>query len=122
MLDDLGETGLPEDIPLYLWHEVGHALIDPLVEKHWSSISKRLPIEAPSHYIKDIFSQAVSIRLFAQLGGQKAVIRHLNYEDPPERALLKPLTDKLLVYEKNPERYKTLEDFFPELVTSLPKK
>ena len=120
MLDDLRDAGLPEDIPLYIWHEVGHEIFEPLIEKHQKEIFKKLSDKDGGHYARDIISQAVSIRLFAKRGGEKAAARQLGFEDPPERALLTPLSKKLREYENHPEKYPTFADFFPVLLSALP--
>lgn len=124
LLDDLGTAGLPEDVPVTLWHELGHALIDPLCDKHWKKIEAKrgeniLPAEWEA-YAKDLFVQAVVVRLFARKNGEQAGLRQMSFEEEPERRHLEALTAALKRYEAGRKSYPTLADFFGEYVAALP--
>ncbi len=123
LLDDLDSGELPEDIPLRIWHETGHAVLDPLGNLHMKKIESGRPKDEPlktwAGDFKDLVTQAVTLRLFALSEGEESEARLLAYEDERDRAYLKPLLKRLKKYEKNRKKYPTLAEFYPEILTAL---
>ena len=135
-----GETN--GNIPVYLndritnnliWHEFSHSFVDPLCEKFSNVINKYSGLYEPisgsmaSQFYpnwevtaKEHIVRAVTCRLAAQKFGEDAAYL-LDYRNEFGHRFIyiKALTEKLKEYEKNRDRYKTFDDFFPELLTAF---
>ena len=135
-----GETS--GNIPIYknnrilnniIWHEFSHSFVGPLCDKYSNVINKyselyepisgamaaqfypNWDITANEHIVR-----AVTCRLAAEKYGEDAAYLLDFRADFGRRFIyIKALTEKLKEYEKDRDKYKTFDDFFPELLTAF---
>ena len=126
-----------EQTALYnlLWHEFGHSFANPAVDKQpYSSqlaalshlhepIKEHMRSQAYTEWIsvvREHLTSAVACRIAAQKFGEEYA--ELNFVRPGKGGgwiYFNPLIAALKEYEKNRDKYTTLEDFMPQIVAAL---
>jgi hypothetical protein len=127
------ESGLPffavnDQLEYMAWHEFGHSFTNPMVIAHIDEIapysSLFQPISAMMkqiHYpdwetcVAEHVVRAISVRLNYLKNGQEAGSRAVQYDRSKGFAYIEALCTKLEEYEKQRDKYPTLESFCPEL-------
>lgn len=129
---------MDEDMLRYLiWHEFSHSFINPLSQKpenkawlegysdNYSSISEKMKRQGYGEWINSVNEhviRAVTIRLTDLCYGEAAANELLENEKKKGFVYVEELCQKLEVYEKNRESYKTIDEFYPELIKVFEKK
>ncbi len=132
------------DIPVFsanrifnnlICHEFSHSFVNPLVENQIETINKSSALfdtikqsmksQAYSDWettVKEHIVRAVACRLAAKKYGEESS-NLIEYRNEVGRRFIYvvPLVAKLREYEQNRERYKTFNDFFPELLSVFTK-
>ena len=128
------------DIPSYsdnrkfdnlIWHEFGHSFINPIVEKYINEINKYSELYDPISSsmtsqaygnwlttVREHLTRATTCRLAAMRFGED--VAFLNYErsEIGHRFIyVSLLLEKLKEYERAEKRYKSFEEFFPQLIS-----
>lgn len=133
----IGPNGVKDGIPqfdkkniLFLgWHEFGHSFINPLTAKNSAEISKYSALYGP---IKEKMTSLAYTNWETCVNEHivRSVVARLNYikygEDTYQQVIsseksngffyIEPICKKLEQYEKNRDKYKTFEDFYPEII------
>jgi hypothetical protein len=119
-------------------HEFAHPLINPLTEKFSDLVKKycqayewlkkyKLP-NFQSGYgdwdecVNEHIVRAIAIYLAAKLGEKEYASKHLDYDMKIGYKYLPALLDKFQYYEKHRDIYKTINDFYPELIEVFAEK
>lgn len=130
----IDNDGIPvfstEFIQSLVWHEFSHSFINPLTEKYWSDIIKYNSLFKPissqmsamaygnwETCVNEHIVRAVTARLtYLQIGEDEgnSVIRN---ERINGFAYIEPLCERLELYEQNPDKWSSFEDFYPELIS-----
>lgn len=132
------------DIPVFsanrifnnlICHEFSHSFVNPLVEKHIETVNKSSALfdtikqsmnsQAYSDWettVKEHIVRAVACRLAAnKYGEESSNLTEYRSEVGHRFIYVIPLIAKLKEYEQNRKRYKTFDDFFPELLSVFTK-
>lgn len=115
-----------------VWHEFSHSFVNPITEKNYNEICKYSDLFYPMEEImkKQAYSswqtcvnehivRAVTIRLTELYEGKEKAKRLIKIEKSNGFFYIEPICSKLLEYEKNRDRYKTFEEFYPEIIELL---
>lgn len=113
-------------------HEFAHPLINPLTEKYSELVNKNSQAyEWLKKYKRPNFQsgygdwyecvnehivRAIAIHLAAKLGEIEYAAKHFDYDMGIGYKYLPALLDKFQYYEKHRDTYKTIDDFYPELI------
>lgn len=136
----IGPYKTEDQIPVYdgkeirelIWHEFSHSFINPLNESHKNEISRYSSLYEPikiimksSAYtnwetcVNEHLVRAVTTRLaYLKLGVNEGDAA-LQYEKKCGFIYIEELCNKLKVYEENRDQYKTLDDFYTEILKSF---
>jgi hypothetical protein len=116
------------DLAPTMWHELGHGLFDPYAEMFDPEIAAREPEGfAPQdcygswkQCVKEHVVRAVVIRLLEKSRGQTAAKVQLNcfWEFP----YLAEMVEELKKYEQDRKRWSTVGEFYPNLLSVIPKR
>ncbi len=136
----IGPFKVENKVPVYdgkeirglVWHEFSHSFINPLNERHKKELARYSSLYLP---VKEIMSaqaypnweicvnehlvRAVSTRLTYLKLGKKEGDAALRSEKGSGFIYIEALCSKLEEYEKNRDLYKTLDDFYPEILKSF---
>lgn len=136
----IGPYKTENQVPIYdwneirglVWHEFSHSFINPLTEKYSNEIRRYSSLYLP---VKDIMSsqaytnwetcvnehlvRAVTTRLAYLSLGKTEGDKALRYEKGNGFIYMDELCKKLEEYEKQSDTYKTLEDFYPEILKTF---
>jgi hypothetical protein len=133
-----GPIATDNDIPLFgdkdgfkqlAWHEFGHSFVNPLTERYQNEVSKSVKLYSPiankmqqQSYtnwltcVNEHINRAVTCRLIYLYDGEKAYRKAITREKHNGFFYIEALDKKLQVYERNRDKYKSFDSFFPELV------
>lgn len=121
------------------WHEFGHSFVNPLTEKHLSEFTpnKRLmsalyergylkgaegyaagidPDLLRRECIDEHVNRAIDARITLMHVSQEAANMQLRSDAVNGFLFVRPIYDLLARYESNRDKYKTIEDFYPEII------
>jgi hypothetical protein len=130
-------SGIPiyskKELESLIWHEFGHSFTNPLIDKYWkdledlehllSSISESMSQQAYRSWrtvLYEHLTRALTCRFSADKYGE--LYTSLNQEkiELGRRFIyVKPIIEALKDYEKNRERYPTLDSFMPRIIERL---
>ena len=115
-----------------LYHEAGHSFVNPLADKYnhllMRYVSLYLPLKdamCPWGYLNwkvalnEHVLRAQNCRLRRLLMGEKADEEQLEREESQGFCNIRALDIKLAEYEEHRDRYSSLDDFYPVLLTTL---
>ncbi|OPJ64797.1 hypothetical protein CLORY_03060 [Clostridium oryzae] len=119
-------------------HEFVHPLINPLTEKfselvnkyqkayEWLKLYKQPDFQSGygdwAECVNEHVVRAIAIYLARKLGEKEYAAKHLEYDMKIRYMYLPALLDKFQYYEKHRDIYKTIDDFYPELVKVFAEK
>lgn len=126
--DFMGIPYTPEDCSIMLLHEFGHSYVNPLTEKYIDKVNEykilfepikedmtRMAYPAWKYCVNEHISSAVSYRILASSIGEDKVNEYMKYRES-KFIYIEPLYNKLKEYENNRDKYKTFDEFYPELL------
>lgn len=132
VVDGVPDFGTVERLDPLITHEFAHSIMNPLVARHRPAVAARAQLHAPireamlrqgygewdqvvyEHVIRAITVRLTTIRR-GEAAGQAALQEELNRGFSHLPALLRRLEQ----YERSRNRYPTIADFFPELLTAF---
>ncbi|HEX9934485.1 MAG TPA: DUF4932 domain-containing protein, partial [bacterium] len=113
-------------------HEFGHFMIDPVVESHAADLERSAPLWVPikramenqgyadwKTSVGEHVVRAVSVRLTYRMENEYAGRNALNSERILQFRYIEPISNRLKEYEDKRKRYKSIRNFFPEIVRTL---
>jgi len=118
------------------WHEIAHTVIDEITQSHRTEL---LPLASlyglmtglaknkyvgPAgwlHMVDEHVIRAITSRLAAREEGEESGLAELAMEKKDGFALIGPVYESLLEYEKDRARYPTIRHFYPRIVETLTK-
>lgn len=115
-----------------LLHEWGHSFVNPVVAENRSLVmeyeslldaiqeemTEQAYVEWEVTLVEHVLRAATARIVLATFGGSEAET-HLTYSEARGFKYIRPLYERLAVYEANRELYPTFADFFPELMKAL---
>ncbi|NIP42652.1 MAG: DUF4932 domain-containing protein [candidate division Zixibacteria bacterium] len=129
------DTGIPhfgteKDFKYLAWHEFGHSFVNPLTSKYEEQVEKYSKLIGPIEnqmasraypswpvIVNEHVVRAVTTRLAFIYDGDKEGRRALNSERGNGFIYIYKLVDKLEEYENNRDKWPSLDDFYPELLS-----
>jgi hypothetical protein len=117
-----------ERFPSALWHQLAHGLLDSRVEAARADLDRRTDGRKEPCFgewqqcVKENLVRAVTARLLELNVSSKAAKRFLHNGDQDLYPRMPQLLDALRVYEKNRDKYPTLDSFLPTLFQAFPDK
>ena len=133
-----GPTGVKDGFPVFgsresikhlAWHEFGHSFVNPPWEKYQKELAKYSSLHDPiaskmqkqaygnwSVCVNEHIVRAVEVRLTYEADGKRAADKVLRAQKKKGFAYIEALCRKLEEYEKQRDKYPTLESFYPEIV------
>lgn len=119
-------------------HEFAHPLINPLTEKFNDLVNEHIKTyewlqkykqpNFQSGYgdwdecVNEHIVRAIAIYLAEKLGQKEYALKHLKYDMKIGYRYLPALLEKFRHYEKHRDIYKTIDDFYPELIKVFSEK
>jgi uncharacterized protein DUF4932 len=116
------------------WHEIAHTVVDEITQSHRAALLPLAPLYAlmtglaknkyqgPAgwlHMVDEHVIRAITSRLAALHMSEAAGREALSLEKRDGFALVGPVYETLLEYEKDRARYPTIRDFYPRIVETL---
>lgn len=129
--------GFDEKMIRYLiWHEFSHSFINPLSDLYSDEINKYADnydaiagnMERQGYNttlinsINEYIIKAITVRLTYLNYGEEQAKAVLDEEIGTGFVYMYDLVEKLEIYENNREKYKTIEEFYPELIKVFEKR
>jgi predicted DNA-binding protein YlxM (UPF0122 family) len=135
-----GPHGLQGRFPVFnkdrlrylVFHEFGHSFVNPLVHEHMNQINKYKHLFS---YMKEDMAKLTypnwEVTVFEHIvrAGETLLLEIAGFKDQSQRAyqrsinsgfvMLPQFRDKMVLYQKNREKYPTFRSFFPELLEVL---
>jgi hypothetical protein len=130
-----GPDSIAGDVPVIsgvrniCWHEFGHSFVNPIAEQYLPELRDYSalfdPIAGSMHcggydnlegYVYEHVLRAVNIRLIAIHLGEEKAKEALQGNRSMGFVYVETLAEKLKQYETQRDKYRTFEDFFPQLV------
>lgn len=129
----LGPTRIDKNTPIFSsnisWHEFGHSFVNPLSEKNQDEVNKYQKLYTPLAVqmksqaypnwltcVNEHVDRAVTCRLIYRNDGEAVYEKAVSSEKINGFLYIDALLEALEKYEKNRDRYKTFEDFYPEII------
>ena len=133
-------NGLPdfnlrvEEMTHTAWHEIAHTVVDEITQSHRAELLPLAPLyglmtglaknkyQGPAgwlHMVDEHVIRAITSRLAAIHLSEAEGAEALAQEKRDGFALIGPVHEKLLEYEKDRARYPTIRDFYPRIVETL---
>jgi hypothetical protein len=133
----IGPNGVKDGVPQFNeeniihlgWHEFGHSFINPLTRKNINEINKYSKLFDPIRNImtsqaygeweicvNEHINRAVVARINYIKFGEETYNLILNNERANGFFYIDAICEKLELYENSRDKYKTFEDFYPELI------
>jgi hypothetical protein len=118
------------------WHEIAHTVIDSITQEHRAELLPLAPLyglmtglaknkyQGPAgwlHMVDEHVIRAITSRLAAITEGEASGLAELAMEKKDGFALIGPVYETLLEYEKDRARYPTIRHFYPRIVETLSK-
>ncbi|MBQ5720196.1 MAG: DUF4932 domain-containing protein [Alistipes sp.] len=116
----------------HIVHEFSHPFCNPLIDAHWNSIARKvnevfykvsdiLEQSYPDayHLIKECLVRASVIRYMISHNNQGLANQRLALEESRGFLFVRPIVKALEKREKEADKYPTLADFMPEIVTAI---
>ncbi len=131
------ENGMPdfgaaERLEPLLTHEFAHSVINPLTDRHSAEVTAKAALFPPlaakmkengydtwNQTVYEHVIRAITVRLTTLSRGEAAGKAAMDEEVKRGFVYVPPLVQKLIVYEGNREQYRTIREFYPELLAAL---
>ncbi len=134
----MAPRGSKENIPMFrndiLFHELSHSYINPLTDKYYDKVwlyedlfnpvSSRMNKMAYGTWettVNEHLVRAADIIMSEKAFGKMSTFSRIQEEIANGFIYIEPIIKSLREYESNREKYKTLEEFYPELIDSFSK-
>jgi hypothetical protein len=123
-----------DELAFTAWHEIAHTVIDAITQEHRAALLPLAPLyglmtglaknkyQGPAgwlHMVDEHVIRALTARLTALHRGEAAGAAALEKEKRDGFALIGPVHERLLEYEKDRVRYPTIREFYPRIVETL---
>lgn len=116
-----------------LWHEFAHSFANPALEKYearfnefewmWAPIKESMKAQAYHSWhavVKEHLTEAIACRMAAlKFGEDAAELNYVRRQYGMRWIYLHPILQALKRYEKQRQRYPTLESFIPEIIKAF---
>lgn len=133
-----GTTSVEKDMPVFgdkssfrylVWHEFSHSFVNPLTTKNIGEINNYKNLYTPLYEkmlkqaygdwescVNEHIVRAVVARLTYLHEGKESYDNVINYEKSNGFIYIEALTKKLEEFESNKDKYRSFEEFYPELI------
>ena len=121
--------GSEEEFKYVIWHEFSHSFINPLVDSYYTDFEKYKSLLDPikdkmvkhnsgdwNTCIAEHIVRAVTVRLAYLFEGEKAGEEAMKMETDQGFIYVKEICNRLKIFESDRAKYKTFQDFMPEIV------
>ena len=138
----IGPSGLKDSLPEFdkvfleqdmVIHEFSHNYANPIVEKFihqtasleqavYNPVKKKVKEEGYDSYeafLYELIVRATTLRIVEIVYGEEEAEQLLEYEKSAGFASIEKVAEALKKYEKQRDKYPSLEEFFPEIINSL---
>lgn len=137
----MGPTAVRSDIPVFgttsvfdflQRHEFSHSFVNPLTDKHWDLANKYSDLFAPMEekmeeqayedwktVVNESIIRAVTSRLAYRIDGREAGDKELQGNKHQGFVFTDALASRLEEYERNRDKYPTLDSYYPELIKAF---
>lgn len=134
----MAPRGSKENIPMFrndiLFHELSHSYINPLTDKYYDKvwlyedlfnpIKSKMDKMAYGTWeitVNEHLVRAADIIMSEKAFGKMSTFSRIQEEISNGFIYIEPIIKSLREYESNRDKYKTLEEFYPELIDSFSK-
>lgn len=133
--DHMISFGSEQGFQYLVQHEFGHAFVNPLFDKYSDRLDTvsalfqpiiedmtRMAYGSWETCVNEHILRAIEARMAFAIGGQTAYDEVIRDEKEKNHFIyVEALAEKIAEYEKNRAKYKTFEEFYPELITVFEK-